>query len=125
MAHDIYWLKPGAVLYINYRRDQDVATISDCLDDVAEQLDSVDYPVVVLINWLDVTDVQPGALLDAGGHRAYRHPMAARLVLVGFPRQARFENEVAVVRTRGEKNTRYFDTMEPAMDYLKDMLAGA
>jgi len=125
MAHDIYWLKPGAVLYVNYRRDQDVMTISDCLDDVAEQLDTVDYPVVVLINWLDVTDVQPGALLDAGGHRAYSHPMAARLVLVGFPRQARFENEVAVVRTRGEKNTRYFDTMDAAMDYLKDMLAGA
>jgi len=124
MAHDIYWMKPAAVLYVNYKGEQDAETITATLDSMAEQLDTVKHPVMVLINWKEVTRTESGALLDVKGHRAYSHPMAARGVLVGFPRQERFENEVTVVRTRGDKNTRYFDTMDEAMDYLKEMLAG-
>jgi hypothetical protein len=124
MAHEIYWMKPGAVLYVNYKGEQTVETIIACLDDMAAQLDTVDHPVVVLINWNEVTDTEPGALLKVQGHRAYSHPMAARGVLVGFPKQARFENEVTAVRTRGDKNTRYFDSMDEALDYLREMLAG-
>ncbi len=125
MAHDIYWMKPGAVLYVNYKGEQDAETITATLDAMAAEFDTVDHPVVALINWTEVTSTAPGALLDVRGHRAYSHPMAARGVLVGFPRQARFENEVTAVRTRGDKNTRYFDTMDEALDYLKEMLAGA
>lgn len=125
MAHDIYWLKPERVLYVSYQGYQTVETITACLDDMAAQFDTVDRPVVVLINWKEVMDTEHGALLKVQGHRAYSHPMAARGVLVGFPRQERFENEVTAVRTRGDKNTQYFDTMDEAMDYLKDMLAGA
>jgi hypothetical protein len=124
MAHDIYWMKPGAVLYVSYKGQQNAETITATLDAMAAEFDTVDHPVVVLINWLEVTDTNLGALLEVKGHRAYSHPMAARGVLVGFPRQARFENEVTAVRTRGDKNTQYFDTMDEAMDYLKEMLAG-
>jgi hypothetical protein len=124
MAHDIYWMKPGAVLYVSYKGYQDEESITETLDAMAAEFDSVDHPVVVLINWLEVTDTASGALLAVRGHRAYSHPMAARGVLVGFPRQARFENEVTAIRTRGDKNTQYFDSMDQALDYLKEMLAG-
>lgn len=125
MAHDIYWLKPDALLYVNYKGYQTIETLTACLDEMAAQFDTVKHPVVVLINWNEVTGTDFGALLKVNGHRAYSHPMAARGVLVGFPKQERFENEVTAVRTRGDKNTQYFDTMPEAMDYLKDMLAGA
>ena len=123
MAHDVYWLKPEAVLYANYKGHQTVETITACLDDMAAEFDKAKHPVVVLINWREVTETEPGALLKVSGHRAYSHPMAARGVLVGFPRQARFENEVTAVRTRGDKNTQYFDSMDEAMDYLREMFA--
>jgi hypothetical protein len=122
MAHDMYWLKPDRVLYANYKGHQTVETITACLDDMAAQFDTVNHPVVVLINWLEVTKTEPGALKEVSGHRAYSHPMAARGVLVGFDPRAAFENEVTAVNTRGDKNTIYFNTLEEAQAYLQDML---
>lgn len=121
-THDIHWLKIGRVLYVNYKGHQTSETIRACLDDMAEQLDQVNHPVVVLINWLEVTQTDARALFNQRGHRAYSHPMAARGVLVGFDRQEAFENEVTAVNTRRSKNTQYFHTTEEAMEYIRPML---
>lgn len=116
-------MKPGQVLYVNYQAHQTVETITACLDDMVAALDTVDNPVMVLINWLEVTESDPGALVEVRGHRAFTHPMAARGILVGMPRQTRFENETTSVTTRQSKNTQYYDTMDEAMAYLEHFLA--
>jgi hypothetical protein len=121
-THDIYWLKPDRVLYVNYKGHQTSEAIQACLNDMADQLDQVDHPVVVLINWLEVTQTDTGALFKQRGHRAYSHPMAARGVLVGFDPQEAFENEVTAIKTRRSKNTQYFHTMKEAMDYIQPMM---
>ena len=123
MAHEVYWMKPNRVLYANYKGHQNTETITACLDDMVAELDKVEYPVVVLINWLEVTETDPKALFNVRGHRAYSHPMAARGVLVGMPGQAKFENEVTAVRTRESKNTQYYNTMAEALHYLRNFLS--
>ncbi len=122
MAHDVYWLKPGRVLYVNYKGHQTPDTLKACLDDMAAEFDTVDHPVVVLINWLEVTSVEKGTLKSQPGHRAYSHPHAARGVLVGFDPTEALQNEITAVSTRRDKNTIYFATMDEAKAYLKDML---
>lgn len=122
MAHDIYWMNPGKVLYVSYKGHQTPSTLKACLDDMAAQLDTVSFPAVILINWLEVTSAEPGVLRSNLGHRAYSHPMAARGVLVGFDPQEAFENEVTALKTRQSKNTQYYATMEQAIDYLRPML---
>ena len=122
MAHEIYWLRSERVLYVSYQGHQTRETLQWTLDAMAAELDQVKQPVVVLINWLEVTDTEKGALLKMHGHRAYSHPMAARGVLVGFDPQLSFENEVNAVQTRGDKNTMYFNLMDDAMNYLQPML---
>ena len=122
MTHEMYWLKPERVLYVSYQGHQTPTTLKDCLDDMAAQLDTVNYPVMILINWLEVTEADSGVLKSNLGHRAYSHPMAARGVLVGFNAQESFENEVTAVKTRGDKNTQYYKTMQEAMDYLQLVL---
>jgi hypothetical protein len=122
MTHEIYWMKPDRVLYVSYQGHQTAETLKACLDDMADQLDSVTYPIIVLINWLEVTHADTGVLKSNLGHRAYSHPMAARGVLVGFDSQQAFENEVTSVKTRGGKNTQYYKTMDEAMDYLRLVL---
>ena len=124
MAHDIHWLKPERVLYVSYQGHQTPDTLKACLDDMASQLDTVNHPVVVLINWLEVKSADKGVLKSNTGHRAYSHPMAARGVLVGFNPLEAFENEVTAVSTRHAKNTQYFQTIDAAMEYLKPMLEG-
>ena len=122
MSHEIYWLRPERVLYVNYQGYQTPETLQWTLDDMAGELDMVKNPVAVLINWLNVEGCERGAVLKMRGHRAYSHPMAARGILVGFDAQLSFENEVSVVNTRGDKNTRYFNSMEAAMAFLQPML---
>jgi hypothetical protein len=122
MAHEISWLNPNRVLYVNFQGYQTAETLRDCLDDQADYLDKVPKPIAVLINWLEVTGSDPGTLSSQNGHRAYSHPNAGRAVLVGFDRQATFENEIAAVNTRKSSHTRYFATMEEALDYLKPMM---
>jgi hypothetical protein len=122
MTHEMYWLRPERVLYVSYQGYQNVDTLKETLDAMANELDIVNRPVIVLINWLEVTGSDRGAGLKMRGHRAYSHPMAARGVLVGFDAQTSFENEVTVVQTRGDKNTLYFKTMDEAMAYLQSML---
>jgi hypothetical protein len=123
MVHEVYWMKPNRVLYANYQGHQTTETITACLDDMAAALDQAEQQVVVLINWLEVTETETKALFNVRGHRAYSHPMAARGVLVGMPGQAKFENEVTAVRTRDSKNTQYYNTMEEALAYLKHFLS--
>jgi hypothetical protein len=123
MAHEIYWLKPERVLYVSYQGHQTAATLKACLDDMADQLDTVTYPVIILINWLEVTQADPGVLKSNLGHRTYSHPMAARGVLVGFDQQEAFENEVTSVKTRGGKNTQYYKTLDEALNHLRLVLA--
>ncbi len=122
MSHEIYWLRPERVLYINYQGCQTPETLQWALDSMADELDTVVHPVVVLINWLNVEGCERGAVLKMRGHRAYSHPMAARGILVGFDPQLSFENEVTAVNTRGDKNTTYFNTMEDAMAFVQPML---
>ena len=122
MAHDMYWMKADSVLYVNYKGHQTTETITECLDDMVAELDTVSNPVMVVINWLEVTETEPKALFNVKGHRAYSHPMAARGVLVGMPAQAQFENEVTAVRTRESKNTQYYKTMDEALEYIKYFL---
>lgn len=122
MAHEIKWMRVDSVLYVNYIGHQSTESITACLDEMVAELDKVSEPVMVLINWLEVTETEPKALFNVKGHLAYSHPMAARGVLVGMPGQAKFENEVTAVRTRESKNTQYYKTMEEALDYLKDFL---
>lgn len=122
MAHDIYWLNPGRVLYVNYQGHQTPETLKACLDEMAAYLDTVNTPIFLLINWLEVTGADKGVLKSQRGHRAYSHPMAARGVLVGFDAAEAFENEVTSYSTRQSKNTQYFATMEEAKAHLKDML---
>ncbi len=122
MAHDIYWVREGRVLFVNYKEHQTVATVCACLDDMASYLDGVDHPIFLLINWLEVTEVDKDALTANRGHRTYSHPMAARGVLVGFDPLEAFQNEVTSVKTRGNKNTIYFKTVPEALDYLKTVL---
>ena len=123
MTHEIYWLKPERVLYVSYQGHQTATTLKACLDDMADQLDTVTYPVIILINWLEVVQADPGVLKSNPGHRAYSHLMAARGVLVGFDRQESFENEVTAVKTRGGKNTQYFKTLQEALNHLRLVLA--
>lgn len=123
MGHEVTWLKPERVLFANYIGYQTVETITACLDEMVGALDTVSRPVMVLINWKEVTGMDMKALMQVRGHRAYSHPMAARGVLVGMPRQAQFENEVTAVSTRDITNTQYYNTMEDALDYLKNFLA--
>ena len=122
MAHEIYWLKPDRVLYVSYQGHQTKDTLKACLDDMASQLDTVTFPVVIVINWLEVVHADSGVLKSNLGHRAYSHPMAARGVLVGFDRQESFENEVTTVKTRGAKNTEYFKTLQEALSHLRLLL---
>lgn len=122
MAHEIRWMKPERVLYVSYQGHQTPETLKACLDDMAAELDTVSRPVAVLINWLEVTQADPGVLKSNLGHRAYSHPMAARGVLVGFNPLHAFENEIVSVNTRGAKNTQYFATMDKALHYLEAML---
>lgn len=122
MTHEIRWLKPDRVLYVSYQGHQTPETLKACLDDMAAQLDIAAQPVAVLINWLEVTQADPGVLKSNHGHRAYSHPKAARGVLVGFNPLEAMENEVSSIKTRGDKNTQYYKTIDEAMDYLKDML---
>jgi hypothetical protein len=122
MAHDVYWMKPGRVLYVNYKGYQTEETLVTCLDDMEAELDKVDTPVAVLINWAEVEGMELKALLNVRGHRTFSHPMAARGVLVGMDKRTRMENEISSVQTRQGKNTQYYDTMEEALEYLKDML---
>jgi hypothetical protein len=122
MSHEIYWLRPDRVLYVNYQGYQTPETLQWTLDDMAAELDTAIRPVIVLINWLNVEGCERGAVLKMRGHRAYSHPKAARGILVGFDTQLSFENEVSVMSTRGDKNTMYFNTMEDAMAFVQPML---
>ncbi len=122
MAHEIRWLKPDRVLYVSYQEHQTPETLKACLDDMASALDTVDHPIVVLINWSEVTKADKDVLRSQPGHRAYSHPMAARGVLVGFNPLEVMLNETTAVNTRGSKNTQYFQTMDEAMEYLQPML---
>lgn len=121
-THDMYWLKIGRVLYVNCKGHQTIETIQASLDDIAQQCDHANQPVMILVNWLETTHLDAGALLNQQGHRAFSHPMAARTVSVGLNPQQAFENEVAAVKTRRSKNTQYFHTLEEAMDYLDPMI---
>ncbi|MBC8170977.1 MAG: hypothetical protein H7X77_04880 [Anaerolineae bacterium] len=122
MAHDIYWLNPGRVLYVSYQGHQTPETLKTCLDDMAAQLDTVTQPIFILINWLEVTSAEKNVLKSQHGHRAYSHPMAGRGVLVGFDAAEAFENEVTAYTSRRSKNTQYFKTLEEAEKHLKAIL---
>lgn len=122
MTHEVYWMKEDRLLYANYIGEQTVDTITACLDDMVAEFDKVDHPVFVLINWLEVTTMEPKALLQVSGHRAYSHPMAARGILVGFDPLSAFQNQVSATQTRGDANTIYFKTMDEAMQYLEAYL---
>lgn len=122
MAHEVYWMKKDKLLYANYVGHQTVETITACLDDMVAEFDAVQSPVFVLINWTEVTSMEPKALLEVTGHRAYSHPMAARGVLVGFDPVAGFQNQVSSTQTRGTANTIYFKTMDEALVYLENFL---
>lgn len=122
MTHEIRWLKPERVLYISYQDYQTPDTLKACLDDMANALDNVLHPVIVLINWVEVTGSDKDVLRSQPGHRAYSHPMAARGVLVGFNPLEVMMNETTAVNTRGSKNTQYFQSMTEALDYLQPML---
>ncbi len=115
MAHEVKWLKPGRLLYVSYQGHQTPEALKACLNDMADQLDTVTYPVMIVINWLEVTDSEPRVLQSQPGHRAYSHPMAARGVLVGFDNVEKYLNTTAVSSARGYSNTQYFDTMEKFM----------
>src|ERR1041385_2315170 len=123
MTHEVKWLKPDRLLYVSYQGHQTPETLKACLDDMAAQLDTVKYPIMILINWLEVTEAEPKVLQSQPGHRAYSHPMAARGVLVGFDNVEKYFNQTAVATTRGYSNTQYFDTMEAAMEFLEPVLA--
>ena len=122
MAHEVYWMKQGRLLYANYIGHQTVETITACLDDMVTEFNTLDKPAFVLINWLEVTSMESKALLEVTGHPAYSHPMAARGILVGFDPLAGFQNEVTATQTRGTSNTIYFKTMDEALEYLSDFL---
>jgi hypothetical protein len=124
MAHEISWMKPKRVLYVNYQGYQTTETITACLDEMVAEMDTVDEPIVVLINWTEVTGTELKALFNVRGHPAYSHPMATRGILVGMPNQAKFENEVTAIKTRESKNTQYYETMEAALRYLQPFLDG-
>ena len=68
MAHEIYWMKPQRVLYVSYQGHQTKDMLKACLDDMAEQLDTVTYPVILLINWLEVRYPTP----KGGGLQLWR-----------------------------------------------------
>ena len=122
MAHDIRWMKEDRVLYISDQGHQTPDTLKACLDAMADALDTVSHPVIVLINWAEVTHGDKDVLRSQLGHRAYSHPMAARGVLVGFNPLEVMMNESTAVNTRGSKNTQYFQTMTEALEYLQPML---
>jgi hypothetical protein len=123
MAHNVHWLKENRVLYVNYKDHQTVETLTACLDEMATHLDQAGRPVIVLINWQEVTGMDFKALLTVRGHRAFSHPMAARGILVGMDGRTQMENEISSVSTRQSKNTQYFTNMDEAMSYLENMLA--
>lgn len=122
MAHDVHWLKQDRVLYASYQGHQTPETLKACLDDMAAALDTVNYPVVIVISWVEVTQADKNVLRSQPGHRVYSHPMAARGVLVGFNPLEVMLNESTVITTRGSKNTQYFPTLDKAMEYVQPML---
>jgi hypothetical protein len=122
MAHEIRWLKQDRVLYVSYLGYQTPETLKACLDDMAAALDTVTHPIVILINWAEVTKSDKDVLRSQPNHRAYSHPMAARGVLVGLNPLEVMINETTAVKARGSKNTQYFQSMNDAMEYLQPML---
>jgi hypothetical protein len=120
--HDVHWLNEGRLLYVSYQGYQTAETVRECLDDMAKFMDTSKDPIFLIINWLEVTKADKGVLQSNRGHRTYSHPMAARGILVGFDPQEAFENEVTSTRTRGEKNTTYFKTLDEALEYAKEFM---
>lgn len=123
-AYEVYWLKPERILYVNYKGHQTPETVNACMDLQAVELDKMSRPVVVLVNWQEVTSVEPGTIQSTSGHRGYSHPMAARGVLVGFDEQLAFQNTLSAYATRQSQHTIYFKTLDEALAYLKDLLEG-
>jgi hypothetical protein len=122
MSHEVYWLKPGRVLYAGFKGDQTGETFAACMDSQLVELDQVDYPVVVVADWSQVTSIAKNAIISQRGHRAYGHPLVARVVIVGIGKHEALQNEIANTGARGQSHARYFETMEETLDYLKDML---
>jgi hypothetical protein len=124
MAHNMVWLETHPVLLVQYQGPQNEETLRECMDDIVTAVNICSTPVAVLIDWRGVAYCELKALLKLRGHAAYKHPMAAREVLVGMDILSRFENEISAVKTRSAKITRYYDTMDEAMNNLDEMLAG-
>jgi len=122
MAHEVYWLKPGSVLYAGFYGHQTSETFAAGMDAQLVELDQVDHPVVVVADWSEATAVEKNAITSQKGHRAYGHPMVARVVIVGIGQHEAFQNEINNTRARGQSHARYFDTLDEAKAYLKQML---
>jgi hypothetical protein len=121
MAHNIVWLKPDRLLYIDYLGHQTAATLHACLDEIAEVLDQSANPVIMIINWGNVTEADPKILINARGHRAYDHPKAARALLLGMDSNEKFQNEVSAHSSRDTgSHTRYTNSIDEAMDFVRD-----
>jgi hypothetical protein len=122
MAHEVYWLAPERVLYAGFYGDQTAETFGACMDSQVEELDQVNQPVVVVADWSQATSIARDTISGQKNHRAYGHPMVARVVIVGIGKHEIFLNEIANTKARGQSHARYFDTMDQAREYLKDML---
>jgi hypothetical protein len=121
-THEVYWLNPGKVLYAGFKGHQTAETFGACMDDQLVELDSVDQPVIVVADWSEVVEIAPNTIKDQSEHRAYGHPMVARVVIVGIGKHAVLLNELNNTRARGQSHARYFNMMEEAREYLKHML---
>jgi len=122
MAHHIRWLVEDRILLAEICGHQTEQSLKTWMDDLAEAFGTCRRPFAVLIDWDGVTECDLKALLNMRGHPVHSHAMLARTVLVGMDALARFEYEIAAVKTRDLKITQYCDTMDEAMTYLDDML---
>jgi len=122
MAHEVYWLAPERVLYAGFYGDQTAETFGACMDSQVAELDQVSQPVVVIADWSQATSIAKDTITGQRNHRAYGHPMVARVVIVGIGKHEVFLNEIANTNARGQSHARYFDTLDEAREYLKDML---
>ena len=122
MSHEVYWLSPQRVLYAGFYGDQTAETFGACMDSQVAELDRVSQPVVVIADWSEATSVAKDTITGQKNHRAYGHPMVARVVIVGIGKHEIFQNEVANTNARGQSHARYFVTLDEARAYLKDML---
>lgn len=122
MNHTIEWLRERRVLLVDCFGHQTADTLLACLNDQLPYLDSVDHPIMLIVDWSKVEETDLHILTKSAGHPAYSHPMVARAINVGMNRIDAFQNEIAAAKSKEISHTKYVHTMDDALEFVRSYL---